>query len=136
MSQFAGIFFQMRAPNANHTGTCGSVHDQIAIYCQWIFILRNLVPFGQVRVKIILTGKNGGGLNLAAQSERHANAKFYCALVENRQGARHPGTNRADTGIRRSQGGIHYLAAAKHFAAGCQFGMHFQTDHGFILHAG
>ncbi len=96
-----------------------------AIACQRLLVLGDLVTLGQVGVKVILAGKDAGGVDLAAQRQRYAQAVLDGALVDDRQHPRHTGADRADGDIGLRHGGIDHAAGAKHLRAGIQLGVDF-----------
>src|ERR1035437_1479059 len=65
----------------------------------WVFILRNLITFWNIWVKIILTVKLGKVGNLASNCKTHLNHIFYCFFIDNRKRSRMRHAYRANVGV-------------------------------------
>jgi len=133
VSQFAGVLFEMRAPDADPLGRAVRQIDlQPAVDRQREFVLADLVAFGQVRIEVALAGELVEGGDLAVQRQPDHQAELDSLLVNDRQHARHRQADRADHGVGLGRGAVHYGTTAEHLRFGEQLGVDFQADHGLV----
>ena len=115
MGRFSGILLQVDAADADDTfARCGA-DRQASIYGQGLLILGDLIALGQVWVEVVLTLKNAGVSDLTFQCQGHPQGVFNRPLIGDRQYARHPRANRANSRIWRCLGQIHHRTGAEHF---------------------
>ncbi len=132
MGGFARILFQMHPPNANPFGFGPrplKVHA--AGKAERVFELGNLIALGQIRIGVILAGKDRRLRYLALQGQTGRYGRGHGALIDDGHGPRQTQTDGAHQGIGRSAL-VDGRAAAEHFAAGQQLGMHFHAHYHLI----
>jgi hypothetical protein len=93
--------------------------------------LRNLVSFGQIRIKIIFAGVFIKSFYLAAKSQTHTNGFFDSFLIMLRQSTGMAQTYSAD--IRIGMIAIFSTVGTKGFAFGKQLGMDFEPYYNFVF---
>ena len=96
MGEFAGVLLQVHAAHADQALAGGGVDHQAAALGQRVFVLRDLVAFGQIGVKIVLAREQAGARHAAFQPQRHAQRVFHRLAVDHRQHAGHAGAHRAN----------------------------------------
>ena len=130
-----GILFDMQLPDAHPADVglfirgsrCRNRQVEIAAFCQGLVELGDLVPLGQIGVKIILAVKKRERADLGMHGMRQQNTFFHHRFIENRQHARQPAAHRADIGVGRIDPGIS-LAGAKDLGDGVQLDVGFQVQ--------
>src|SRR5262249_11161294 len=95
MDRLAGIFFEVYTDQANMFTGAVEVNSQATTLNQRLFVLRDLIPFRQIRVKIVLPGKTAHTRNLPLHGQTRADSELYCLAIEHWQHPRHTETNRA-----------------------------------------
>ncbi|MPM72701.1 hypothetical protein SDC9_119677 [bioreactor metagenome] len=100
MYQFTSILFHMNTRNADSLGLTVNFNVDMTAFADRFIELRDLIVFGQVRVKIIFTVKFIKLFNFAVNSKSCANSKLNNLFVQHRQSTRHTQTDRADMSIR------------------------------------
>ena len=59
MQALAGIFFEMQASDSNPlAGSITAGNLKVTVLGDWLVILRDLVSLGQVRIEVVLAGKD------------------------------------------------------------------------------
>ncbi len=134
VEQLAGVFFEMHAAHANLFGAGSRVNQHPAVRRQRQFVLRDLIAFGQVGIKIILAREDVLALDLAIERQPHANGELDGAAVDHRQRARLAGADGANVAVRFGGRRIHDGAAAEHFRSREQFGVDFESNDRFVIH--
>ena len=137
MDALASIFFHVDAREANslctavirgHVNTPASSQRHLFIGLK----LRNLIPLGQIGIKIILPQKTTARLNRATRGQRNVHRQFNDILIQHGKRARQAQTHRTDMGI--GIGAKFGTASAKNFGRGRKLGVYFQTDDRFVSH--
>ena len=125
----AGVLFQVDAPDADLFGRpILQVDLQEAVGAERELILADLVALGQVRVGVVLTGKDRCLGDRAVERQPCLDRRLHRRPVDHRQGARHPQANRAHPCIgRRSL--VVRRAAAEHLRLCQRLGMHLHAHH-------
>ncbi len=134
MRELSGVFFQVDSPDADRADFSAGLDPQRALDRQRQFILRDLIPLGEVRVEIILAREHADRRYPAPKGRGHQQRQVHRPFVYHRQAAGHSQADRAGGGVRLGQGGIDHRAAAEHLRAGAQFRVHFQADNRFPFH--
>ena len=83
MKVFRGVFFEVKAGDADALCGTGDFDVKPAARGERQFVLRDLVAFGEVGVEIVLAGEARTLVDRAVQRERGAHGHFDGALVEN-----------------------------------------------------
>ena len=137
MRRFGGVFLQMGVMNADFFllqmvfGAKGNFY--FAPPVDRVCILRDLISFWQIRIKIMFALKRRHFVGLAAQRQTGAHRQAHGALVNYRQSAGLAAAAGADFGIGPGAF-IHSIGAgAKHFGFAGQLYVYFQSDNGFKL---
>lgn len=107
-------------------------HRQLAVGAQRVFVLRNLVPLGQVRVKILFAVKPDDGVDVAAQGQAGDHGFDQHLAVDDGQGARVAQTHGAHGRVGR-RAAARQRAPAKRFGGGGQLEVGFDADDGFVV---
>jgi len=126
MDVFPGILFHVDTGDADALllAVHGDVH--MAVLADGLLELGNLIALGQIRVEVVLTGKDRHRVDGAVGGQAHLGGELHDLGVQDRQHARHPRTDRTDVGVGivAEMGGT----AAEDLALGFQLGVHFETD--------
>ena len=131
MQRFAGVFFEMKARDADALFLAVVIDLDPAVGGEREFVLRDLVALGQIGIEIIFAGEARMFVNGAVQGERGAHGHFHGALVQNRQRAGQAEADGTDIGIGRiaeMRG-----AAAEDFGVGQKLDVDFQADDGLVF---
>ena len=114
MREFACVLFQMDAANANvfHAHFCFDLDDSVC--SQGLVVLRDLIPFWQVGIEIILASKNTFGMDLTAERQPYTDRQFNGLFIQDRQRARLTRANRTNITVRFGSDRINNFAPAKH----------------------
>ena len=97
-----------------------------------LLILADLVALGQIRVEVVLAGKDGDRCDLRADGQPETDGMLDRLPIEHRQGAGQTQVHGAGLGVGlgpESGGG-----PGKDLGPGQELGMDFQPDHHFPLH--
>ncbi len=132
MLQLAGVFFHMNSCNPDSFSGLINLNLNMPMFRYREFKLGYLVSLGQIRIEIVLTGKPAFTGNSAVGSQSYAYAVFHHLLVQNRQDARHPETDRTCVGIRR--GAELSGTCAEYLRPGEKLSMYFQPYDTFKFH--
>lgn len=133
MQALAGVFFQVRAGNADTLdGAVFQGDVQVALADNRQLHLADLVTLGQVRVEVVLAGEHvvlaDLGVDRQAEHAGHAHGFF----VQHRQHAGHAQVDQAGLGVRLgAKGGG---ATGENLRLGGELGMNLQPDNNFPLH--
>src|SRR5215813_4200314 len=115
--------------------TCAvEVNRQATPLNQWLLILRDLIPLGQIRVKIVLSGKTAHTRNLPLHGQTRADGELRCLAIEHRQHPWHTETDRARLLIR--VGLKHRRTGAKQFRFGEQLRVYLEANNTLVFHTG
>ena len=133
VGQLTRVFFHVYPPDANAPRRAIDSHVQPAIHPQRLFVLANLVPFGQVRVEVVFAGKDVVLVNLTVQRQSDAQGVFHRFFVNHRQCARHSETEGGYGRVRFRCHAVHYRHAGKHLRLRHQFRMNFQANNRFVF---
>jgi hypothetical protein len=103
-----------------------------AMLCERVLIHRNLIALGEIRIKIVFSGKKTERTNPAGSSQPQFDGKFHGLPVHHRERPRLTGTDGAGLRVRffPKCGG----APTEYFRPGQELGMDFQANNGFIFH--
>ncbi len=130
---FSGVFLQMRAGYADSEGFTVLLRDlDVSVVDDGQLILADLIALGQVRIKVVLAGKNRAPRDLRIDGESERDGHAHRLGVEHRQDPRKTQIHRARLGVRRrsvSGGG-----AREDLAPGRELGVNLETDNGFPMH--
>ncbi len=131
-----GVFFQVQLgdvdpPDVSLTAALHR-HIQVAAARQRHVVLRDLVAFGQVGIKVVLAVEEGDRLDLGVHGCRQQDAFFDHRFVQHRQHARQTGADRADIGVRLVIPRI-CLAGAENLGGGIELDMGFEANDGFVI---
>src|SRR5215831_7913660 len=110
------------------------VNSQATTLDEWFLVLRDLIPLGQIRVKIVLPGKTAHTCNRPLHGQTRADGELYRLAIKHWQHPWHTETNRARLLIRISL--KHRGAGAKQFGFGQQLRMYLEADNAFVFHTG
>src|SRR3989338_1621853 len=124
MQKPAGILFQMYACDTH------AVEHTARYY--WIFVLRDLVAFGEIRIKIIFAVKVALCGNLPAKRKTNPHHTEYRITIDYRQSPRMPHTHWANVDIQMLFERV-VEAPAKHLGTGIEFGMHFEAYYRLVF---
>src|SRR5215475_9644128 len=102
------------------------VNSQATTLDEWLLVLRDLIPLGQIRVKIVLPGKTAHMCNRPLHGQTRADGELYRLAIEHWQYPWHAETNRARLLIRI--GLKHRRTGAKQFRFSQELRVHFQAD--------
>src|SRR4029077_17894531 len=97
----ARVLLQVDAGDTNLLGRAINFDFDHAVLGQWLVILRNLVALGQVGVKIILAGENGGFVDSTLQRHGRQRSELYRFAVQHRQGPRQAQAHRTNIRVGR-----------------------------------
>src|SRR5438874_6413383 len=125
------VFFQMQTRDTNSFFCAANFNLKVSVRCQWEFVLRNLIPFGQVRIKIILPRETRVLVHGTIQRESGLHGQLDSALVQYWKRAGKTETNRASIRIRRvpkTRG-----TTAKNLRSCQQLRVDFQSNHRLVL---
>ena len=126
VNELAGIFFHVNTGDANALGLAVQRDVQIAVGGNGQFVLRNLISFGQIRVKVVFASKAALRLDGAVGRQGHFDGVVDHLFVEHRQYAGHAQTDRAGVGVR---GGAEFGGAtAEDLGSGLELGVNFEPD--------
>src|SRR5438128_411877 len=92
MHQLACVFFDVSAMDSYFLAIDGEMSAQ----ADRLRVLRNLVAFGQIRVKVVLAIELSGLRDFAVQGNPGFNGELDYLAVENRENSRHSQTNRTN----------------------------------------
>jgi hypothetical protein len=96
VQRFAGVFFQMRARDADALDGAVVEHDvDMALADDGQFVLRNLVALGQVRVEIVLARKHALAADFGVNAQAELDGHAHGFLVQHRQHAGHAKVDQA-----------------------------------------
>ena len=129
----AGVFLQVRAGDADALlGAVFQGNVEEALADDGVVHLAGLVALGQVRVEVVLTGKDvlAGDFGVNRQAEFAGHAHGFG--VEHRQGAGHAEVDQAGLGVGLGAEGDG--AGREDLRLGAELGVDFQADYGFPLH--
>src|SRR5438093_80635 len=102
-----------------------------AVSGQRVLVLRDLITLRQVRIKVVLAGKDRRLMNRTAEGDRRADRVVNGGAVENRQRAGQTETDRTDVGVgRRAESGT---TSTKDLGGGQELGVDLETDNRFKL---
>ena len=96
------------------------------------FVLADLVALGQIRVKVVLSGKHRCPVDFCADGHPELHRQPGRLTVHHRQNAGQGDADVAGLGI--GCGAVGSGVPGKDLAAGHQLHVDFQSDHGFPLH--
>ena len=124
----------MHAPDADVFGAAFAIRDgQPARGAEGQVELGYLVPFGQVRVGIVLAIELAKGGDLAIQRHAREDGGLDGRLVDDRQDAGHAQANRAGVRVRWRRR-IVRRAAAEHLGCRDDLGVYFHPDNRLVGH--
>ena len=106
----------------------GAIHHDIdvAVLRQRLVVLRDLVPLGQVRIKVVLARETRLRVDAAVQRQRTLDGQFHRLAAQHGQRSGQPQANGAHVGIgRRAKTG---RAPAKDLGRGGKLHVHFEAD--------
>jgi hypothetical protein len=104
----------------------------IPFLCKRMFILRNLIPFGKIGIKVVFPGKKTVRGNPAGCGKPQLDGKLHSLPVHHRKGT---GLARADrTGLRVWVFTELSGATAENFGSSQELGMNLKPDNRFIFH--
>ena len=135
MHRFARVLLHVNARDADALrGAVGEAHIHVAVVANRGFVLRNLVAFGQVGVKVVFAGKQVVAPNLAVGGQAHFHGKLHGCAVHLGQGAGVAEGNHRQVGV----GGhaVLVLISRIHLAVREQLGVYFQADNGLVFGKG
>jgi hypothetical protein len=124
----------MDAANPHILHACFRFDLDFPICGKRLVILRNLISLRQVWIEIILAGEDAFRMDLAAESQSHADRQFHRFLVQHRERTRLTRANRADVAIRLGSDRIDNFTSAKHLGFSEQLSVDFESDDGFVFH--
>ena len=139
VQRFAGIFFEVGTGEIDGAhlrrltlsgGRDGDV--QRAALDHRLLVLADLVALGQVRIEIVLAGKDGDRCHAGADGQPEADGMFHRPAVEHRQHTRQRQIDRAGLGV--GLGAKPGGGPGEDLRLGQQLDMGFQSDHHFPLH--
>ena len=138
MQRFAGIFFHVRACQVNNLFNgifaLAQLQHDLATHDDGVFELADLVTLGQIRVEIVLTGKDGVLIDLGANGQAKADGAANGFAIHHGQHTRHGQVDQAGLHIRLgAEGGG---CPRKDFRLGGELGMRFDADDNFPGHNG
>ncbi len=100
----AGVFFEMYACDADLLCLAAVNGDfDESEFGEGLVVLRDLVALREVRIEIVLAGKDRGLVDAAVQGHRGQCRELHNSLVENGQRARHAEADGADVRIRAAR---------------------------------
>jgi hypothetical protein len=101
MDQFARILFKMY-PFDSHGVRLSVVPDDFkeTVFTKGAFILGDLIPFGQIGVKVVFASKSRMSVDRAIEGQTRTNGKFHGLFIQNRKRTRLAGTDRTYMTIR------------------------------------
>ena len=102
MDRLPGIFFEVDADQADMFTGALKVNRQASTLDERLLVLRDLIPLGQIRVKIVLPGKTAHPRNLSLHGQTRADGELHCLAIEYRQHPWHAETDGARLLIRIS----------------------------------
>ena len=131
MQVFGGVFFEMKARDADALLCTAVVDFDPATGGEGQLVLGDLVAFGQIGIEIIFAGKTRMSVDGAVQRKRGAHGQFDGALVQNRQRARQAEADGTDISVWRiaEVSG----AAAENLGVRQKLDVDFQTDDGLVF---
>src|SRR5450755_603437 len=95
-----------------------------------LVVLRDLVTFRQIRIKVVLAGKPGERVNAAAQRNSSLNGEFDRFPAQHGQRPGQPQTHRADVRVR--WGAEFDGAPAKDLSPGAKLDVDLKADNGLV----
>jgi hypothetical protein len=132
MEELSRVLFHMNTDEIDPLDLAINLDFYISARRQREFILGNLVPFGKVRVKIVLPGELAVGCNLTVGGQRGPYRIFDNFLVEDRETSRKAGAYRTGMGVRLSP--KESRAPAENLTPGQKLGMNLKAYYRFIFH--
>jgi hypothetical protein len=97
VDRLSGILFHMDAGDPDvPSGPVLQFDFQIPICADRIFVLRNLVALREIRIEVVLAGKNGTGSDGTMGGKTHSYDIIDKVEIEYREDAGHSEANRAD----------------------------------------
>ncbi len=135
MDVLAGIFFQVHAPDADLALALRRFDLQPAVAAQRIFVLRDLITFGQVGIEIVLAREDVELFDGAVQRQPGHDRHLDRAAIDHRQHARHARADGAHVRVGRLAVRHDDRAPAEHLRFGNKFGVNFQPDNAFVVHS-
>jgi len=101
MHQFACVLFKMYPFDSHGVGLSVVPDDfQETVFTKRAFILGDLIPSGQIRLKVVFTSKARMSVDRAIEGQTRTNGKFHGLFIQNRKCTRLPGTDRTYMTIR------------------------------------
>ena len=126
----AGVFFEMRASNADDLRAAIFEEDgHGAVLNHRQLVLADLVALGQVRVEVVLAGKHRTGRNGGAYSQAETNSHADGFAVQDRQHAGVAQVNEVRLAVRR--GAVSRRRRGENLRLRGQLGVDFQPDDHF-----
>src|SRR5947209_6573868 len=106
MGAFASVFFEVGPSDANRPGLAVDVDGYLAFANHRFVILADLITFGQVGIKVMLTVKFTEAFGLGAQRQRRLSRQVDSLVVEHRQRTRQAKIYMTDQRVRWRLTGI------------------------------
>ena len=132
MLEFAGVFFEVDADDADLLGAALAVDFDPAALAQGLLVLRDLVALGQVGIDVVFARKNAAGLDLAMEGHAGHNRQLDGAAVDHGQGTGLAGAHWTNVSVGRHLKVIG-RAGTKHLGGGLQLDVDFHADNGFVV---
>ena len=131
MQRFAGIFFEVKACDANALGAAVVFDFDPATGSERELKLGDLVALRKIGIEIVFAGEAGAFVDGTVEGQGGAHAQFDSAFVEDRKSAGESETDGASVGIGRvaeARG-----ATAKDFGMGEELRVDFQADDDLVF---
>ena len=82
MGQFAGVLFQVHAADLDIQPAGLRTHGKQAVFGQRMFVLGDLIAFGQIGIEIILARELADLVDLTIQREGNPQPKSDCLVID------------------------------------------------------
>ena len=131
----AGVLFHVEAGNADATDTAagGEVAGdvEVAVFCEGLVELGDLVALGRVGVEVVLAGKDAGGVDGAIDRGGGEGRELHRLAVEDGERTGQAETDGAGVGV--GVAAVAVDAAAERLGIGEELDVDFKADDGLVL---
>ncbi len=132
MQAFPGVFFQVKAGDADGLGVAVGVGDgDSAKFGEGLVELGDLVALGRVGIEVVLAGEDGRLIDAAADGSGGEDGLFYGVAIEEGKGAGQAEADGAGVGIGVTA--VLVLAAAEVFRGGKELDVDLEADDGLVF---
>ena len=129
---FARVLFEMNPHQPDAAGRLAVLQVDVPALDERLLVLRNLVPLGQVRVKVVFPRKHGVAVDAPVHGKPHPDGVIDRFSVQHGEHSGHAETNGANVRVRL---GTELRAApTKDLGLRQQLGVNFETDDRFVVH--